>query len=107
MAGFEIEPQVLASSGAGLLTNSDQFLQQLQAFQSEIASFDGAWGSDMIGMLIGTAYQVVSEWAMDCLSAIGEDVIQAGQDLQTMATNFADAEEAVLGAFRGIGQALG
>ena len=106
MAGFQIEPATIASGGTNLVSHADQFMSQLKSFQSEIASFEGAWGNDDIGSIIGTAYHVVCEWAMDCLAAVGEDVTSAGQDLQKMAKAFSDAEDEVTNTFRNIGQYL-
>lgn len=107
MAGFEVEPESIRAGGADLLSSADGFAGQLEAFRAQIASLDGAWGGDTIGMIIGTAYVAVAEWAFECFGAIVEDIGAAGEDLVGMARDFVDTEEAVNTMFDRLSQALG
>ena len=107
MGGFELDPEHIRTQGRALVGNAETFSGQVESFRSQIGGLEGAWGSDTIGMLIGTAYVAVAEWAFECLAAIAEDVSAAGDDLVRMAEGFTEVEESITAVFDRLAAALG
>jgi hypothetical protein len=107
MTGFHVAPDSLRDGGTAIGGTAESFGARLQSFQAELAGFDGAWGDDTIGMLIGTAYQAVSQWAFECFQAAADDLVLAGTDLATMAARYDEAEESHLARFDGLRRRMG
>ncbi|RKR86698.1 hypothetical protein BDK92_0959 [Micromonospora pisi] len=107
MTGFEINPESLRDGGATIGDTARSFGDRLQAFRAELASYDGAWGDDAIGALIGAPYQAVSEWAFDCYRAAADELLSAGTDLGVMADGYEGADESASGLFQNLHRQLG
>lgn len=65
----------------------------MTAFQGELSGFGEPWGSDDLGLLIGTAYQVIAEVAFECYGDNTAEIDETGAKARMMAANFADTEE--------------
>ncbi|MFI7607746.1 WXG100 family type VII secretion target [Micromonospora sp. NPDC049366] len=107
MSGFEVVPESLREGGATIGGGAEAFQARLRSFQAELADFEGAWGDDTIGALIGTAYQAVSQWAFECLRAAAGDLVAAGTDLAAMADGYERVEESARALFAQLDGRLG
>jgi uncharacterized protein YukE len=106
MDGLRLNPEQLRGRAAALTEAGRSFSDQLNQFQSQISGLEGAWGDDLIGGLIGTAYTVVVQWAMECWQEVVSEVGRAGEDLALMAQEFERAEEGMRQSFDRLGQGL-
>ncbi|MGP4022414.1 hypothetical protein [Actinomadura sp. 3N407] len=66
MPGYEVDPELIRSAGAGMSTAAQRLAADWQAFQQELAGFGEPWGQDDIGFLIGGCYQAVYQVAVEC-----------------------------------------
>jgi hypothetical protein len=107
VSGFQVAPESLRDGAAVIGGTAQSFNARLQSFQAELAGFEGAWGDDTIGMLIGTAYQTVSQWAFECFQITADDLIAAGTDLSAMADSYEAVEESGLALLDGLLRRLG
>jgi uncharacterized protein YukE len=107
VGGFRVNPEQLRGQATALTDAGRSFSDQLNQFRSQISGLEGAWGDDLIGDLIGTAYTVVMRWAMECWQEVVSEVGSAGEDLARMAREFERNEEGAERLFDRLGQALG
>jgi hypothetical protein len=107
MADLSLDVEQLDGRGADLAEASRSFAEQVSRFQSQTAGLEGAWGDDMIGGLIGAAYTVVAQWALECWQDVVGELASAGEDLQGMARQFDEAEQGLTETFRRLGESLG
>jgi uncharacterized protein YukE len=107
MDGFRLDPEQLRGRATALTDAGRSFGDQLNSFQSQISGLEGAWGDDLIGGLIGTAYTVVVQWATECWQDVVSEVTSAADDLGRMAQEFEEAEEAARETFDRLTQAFG
>ncbi|MDG4820878.1 hypothetical protein O7635_03300 [Asanoa sp. WMMD1127] len=93
MADLNIDSAALRYSGSGVQTTAEDMGQRFTAFQAELASFGQPWGNDDLGSLIGMAYEVVMEVAMDCISGNLDGLVEDGAGLLGMADNYDAVEQ--------------
>jgi hypothetical protein len=100
MNGLRLDPEQLRGQATALTVAGCSFSDQLNQFRARISGLEGAWGDDLIGGSIGTAYSVVVQWAMECWHEVAAEVRSAGDDLARMAQEVEQLEER-------LGQAVG
>lgn len=106
MANLRVDPADMHTGGQGVREVGQDFNEQLARFQATLAGYDGAWGDDTIGALIGTAYAVVSQWAFDCWQTVADEFVSAGDDLTVMAKGYEDVEQSTTVLFTTLTQNL-
>jgi hypothetical protein len=107
MTGFMIDPERLSASGSALQSVASRLSAELASFQSELAGYDGPWGSDEIGSLIGAAHDEVSSWAFECYQDALDELASAGADVVNISTQYTEVDENVSRRFRGVLTELG
>ncbi|GAB3939106.1 hypothetical protein [Micromonospora vulcania] len=107
MPGFDVQPEAIVIAGNNLASTGEDFLAQLAAFEAATAAYDGAWGDDTIGTYIGTAYSLVSQWALDCWCTVADELAAAGDDLVGVAEAYDRIEAEAIAALSALGENLG
>ncbi|GAA5031548.1 WXG100 family type VII secretion target [Actinopolymorpha pittospori] len=67
--------------------------RELQALQSEIATFVDGFGGDDLGMLMGGTHEVISQFTIDKLSELLEDLMSHSKALDGVSATYRDNEE--------------
>jgi hypothetical protein len=91
--GFAVDPNQIRGQGIALGHVGQSFGDQLGQFRAGLSAYEGAWGDDTIGGLIGTAYNVVSQWAFECWKEVADELSSAGQDLAGMASAYEETDQ--------------
>lgn len=107
MTGFEVAPERIRAGGAAIGAVTAAFASRVERLSAELAGFSGAFGDDDIGMLMSTAYDAVSGWSFQCFQAMSDELLDAADDLMTMADDYDRADAGGLELFRGITGRLG
>ena len=107
MTQMEVHPDLISRSGRLLAADGEEFAQLLASFRARAAAFDGAWGDDIVGTYIGTAYTEVAAWAFDCWQAVADEIADAGDDLGLMGESYQRADDDAAARFTGIVSGLG
>lgn len=107
MPGFEVHPEEIVAIGRKLAGTGEDFLEQLTAFEAAISAYEGAWGGDTIGTYIGTAYSLVSTWALDCWHTVADEIAVAGDDLVVVGEAYEEVEAGAVAALGVLGEGLG
>ena len=95
MSKEPVEARMDELDGAGddLTSVSERLANELQAVQAEFASLGDAFGGDEIGMLIGVTHQVVSEFMMEKLGELREELGLDGDAVKRMSQAYREVEE--------------
>lgn len=93
MPDLDIDSAALRYSGSGVRTTAEDMAQRFTAFQAELSSYGQPWGNDDLGSLIGMAYEVVMEAAMECITDNLGGLAEDGAGLLGMADNYDAVEQ--------------
>jgi hypothetical protein len=88
-----VDPASLRSSGAGLQQGSQDLRERWNALKSKAEGQGDIFGDDLIGGLIGVAYQSVSAAADDAFGSAGDDLDYTATGLNTIADDNDAVEE--------------
>jgi hypothetical protein len=102
VTGFEVAPEQLRAGGASIGGAAKAFAGRVEQLSAELASFEGGFGDDTIGMLVGTAYEAVSQWAFQCFQEAADDLLDAADDLVLMADDYDEVDQNALTVLQGL-----
>ncbi|MEV6347643.1 hypothetical protein [Actinoplanes sp. NPDC051851] len=93
MTELHVDLEAMRASGGSMRDVGTDFAAKLDAFRGRIAAYEGAWGHDTIGTLVGTAYQYFSDWTFQCWGTMAEEIGYAGEDIVEMARTVEQADD--------------
>jgi hypothetical protein len=102
LTGFAVVPDAVRAGGSTIGGAAGSFSGRVEGLIAELSGFQGGFGDDTIGMLVGTAYDAVSQWAFECLQDCADDLLDAADDLMVMADSYDEADRDALDRFQGM-----
>ena len=103
---MRVDPDSLMASGNRMQSSVQRIREEITAFHGELAGFGAPWGNDDLGSLIGEAYQVIYDMAMETYGANADEIDEVGQAAQVAATEYTTTDQANADDVRRLGSAL-
>ncbi|MFI5843538.1 hypothetical protein ACIA8K_27920 [Catenuloplanes sp. NPDC051500] len=103
---LHVDWESMRTAATALGQISDAFGDRVDAFIATMEGFGQPWGTDDIGMLIGTAHEAVLDAAVDCFDS-GIETFQAyAANLNAMADGYEATESGSTESFTAIGSTM-
>ncbi|WP_238015031.1 hypothetical protein KZZ52_33860 [Dactylosporangium sp. AC04546] len=102
MTGFVVQPDRITAAGRTLGGDGRDLLDRLDRFEAAIGTHEGAWGDDTIGTYIGAAYTAIADWALTCWATAADELIAAGEDVESMGEEYQRVEDDNAQRMRGL-----
>jgi hypothetical protein len=107
VADFDISPQSLRTSAAGLSDVIDRMATAINAAEAEIRGQGSPWGTGLVGSLIGQLYEGVHDAMMDQFQDNAEAMSEYAEGLDNSAAVLEDLETEIEAGFTDISAELG
>ncbi|TNY36682.1 WXG100 family type VII secretion target [Thermomonospora catenispora] len=93
MSDYRIQAQSMRTAAGELERAAERLAEQWKAMLATVRGMGEPWGSDDIGVLIGTSYQAVEAQADESLTGVSRELGSMAEGLRQAADNHQKAEE--------------